>query len=81
MNYLYIIWIKRIICFFQGKKKYLFDIGTLILNLSVEHNIPNYLANKDLLNFFRKKISQRADLRQSLRERLRILINFSKMKN
>jgi len=60
-------------------EKTLFDIGTLQLKLGEKHNLPNFLAGEKMIKSFRRKIFCSSGLKQDLRERLRVLINFAKI--
>lgn len=60
-------------------RKTLFDIGALQLKLREEHNLPNFLVRKKMIKSFRRKIFCTSGLKQDLRERLRVLINFAKI--
>lgn len=63
----------------NDKRKALFDNGTLQLNLREEFNLPNFLAGEKMIKSFRRKIFCTSGLKQDLRERLRVLINFAKI--
>ena len=61
------------------KSKTPLDIGTLQLKLREKHNLPNFLAGEKMIKSFRRKIFCSSGLKQNLRERLRVLINFAKI--
>jgi len=55
----------------------LFHVGLLRLNLKQEYNLPNFLASRDTIKYFRKKIFCSNRFKQKLRERLRTSINYA----
>ncbi len=63
----------------NNKRKTSFEIGKLQLNFREEFNLPNFLAGEEMIKSFRRKIFCTSDIKQNLRERLRVLINFAKI--